>query len=85
MTMSSITKRENWKLLLGEVEISDGHNLYDMEVGYMLDEPKIYIRLFGKDGKHIRGNWIGYFSGQEPWYPAAVKAIDRFVQLKIFA
>jgi len=61
----------DWKPLLAKIEISDGEEIYDLEIGYLdIDHDKLgveqykgelYIRLRDRKDHLIRGGWVSIF------------------------
>ena len=91
----SKTKFSDWKLLLGEVEISDGEDIYQLQVGYIdgifLDHPKeLYLRIWRKnDENFLQGAWITAFPVgryvSEKLQQICFNTANRLKKLKAFA
>ena len=65
------TLHGDWKPLLAEMQIFDGEDIYNLQIGYIdIDyeivsishhEGEIYIRLWDEDENLVQGAWVSIF------------------------
>ena len=75
-----------WKHLLTEIKVSDGIDVYSLQIGYIniIDfseilkkyEGQLYLRLWDKNEYLVKGSWVSTFEADTQYSPISPQLLQ---------